>query len=72
MAANKVGLANGTTLIDLTSDTVDAAHMFSGYTAHDKSGAPITGTLIVNGYYVLSSAPSASLGVDGDIAIVEG
>lgn len=72
MAANKVVLANGTTLIDLTADTVDAGSLLSGATAHDKSGAAITGTLTVNSYYVLSSAPSSSLGVDGDIAIVEG
>lgn len=31
-------------LIDLTSDTVEAAKMLKGYTAHDKSGAVITGT----------------------------
>ena len=41
---NKVVLSNGTTLIDLTADTVDAAHMLSGYTAHDASGAPVTGS----------------------------
>lgn len=41
---NKVVLANGTTLIDLTADTVDAAHMLTGYTAHSASGAPITGS----------------------------
>lgn len=40
---NKV-IYGGNTLIDLTSDTVDAAHLLSGYTAHDKSGATITGT----------------------------
>lgn len=40
---NKV-VINGTTKIDLTGDTVDAAHLLSGYTAHDKSGAPITGS----------------------------
>lgn len=40
---NKV-VYNGTTLIDLTSDTVDASHVLYGYTAHDKSGAPITGS----------------------------
>lgn len=39
---NKV-VFNGDTLIDLTSDTVDAAHLLSGYTAHDKSGALISG-----------------------------
>ena len=48
---NKVTL-NGTTLIDISSDTVDAAHLLSGYTAHDNSGAAITGT------YTPSSAPS--------------
>ena len=34
----------GETLIDLTSDTVEASKILSGFTAHDKSGAPITGT----------------------------
>ena len=41
---NKVVLADGTVLIDLTADTVDAAHLLSGYTAHSASGAPITGS----------------------------
>ena len=40
---NKV-VYNGDVLIDLTQDTVDASHLLSGYTAHAKSGAPITGT----------------------------
>ena len=40
---NKV-VYDGTTLIDLTSDTVAAAYLLKNYTAHDKSGAPITGT----------------------------
>lgn len=31
------------TLIDLTSDTVDAAHLLSGYSAHGADGAPING-----------------------------
>lgn len=34
----------GETLIDLTSDTVEASKILKGFTAHDKSGAPITGT----------------------------
>lgn len=41
---SKVVLSNGTTLIDLTADTVDASHLLTGYTAHGASGAPITGT----------------------------
>lgn len=40
---NKV-VYDGNTLIDLTTDTVDAAHLLYGYTAHAKSGAPITGS----------------------------
>lgn len=43
MAINKV-IYGGETLIDLTSDTVVAEKMLEGFTAHDKSGAPITGT----------------------------
>ena len=33
------------TLIDLTADTVTPSTLMQGYTAHDKSGALITGTL---------------------------
>ena len=41
---NKVVIASGEVLIDLTGDTVDAAHVLDGFTFHDKSGAPVTGT----------------------------
>lgn len=41
---SKVVLANGTVLMDLTADTVDAAHLLDGYTAHGANGAPITGS----------------------------
>lgn len=44
MAVNRVDY-NGNTLIDLTNDTVNAENLMSGYTAHDKSGTLITGTL---------------------------
>lgn len=44
---NKV-IFGGNTLIDLTADTVDAAHLLSTYTAHDRSGAIITGTCTYN------------------------
>lgn len=43
MAINKV-IYGGNTLIDLTGDTVTEDKILSGYTAHDKSGALITGT----------------------------
>lgn len=40
---NKI-IYGGRTLIDLTSDTITADKLAEGYTAHDKSGAIITGT----------------------------
>lgn len=40
---NKVVYGN-TTLIDLTADTITAADLAEGVTAHDASGATITGT----------------------------
>ena len=40
---NKV-IVNGVTKIDLTSDTVTANKILSGYTAHSASGAPIVGS----------------------------
>lgn len=40
---NKLVVGNETKF-DLTSDTVTAEKLLSGFTAHDKSGAPITGT----------------------------
>lgn len=40
---NKV-VYGGQTLIDLTADTITAGDLAAGVTAHDKSGAAITGT----------------------------
>lgn len=40
---NKV-IFGGQTLIDLTADTITAGDLIDGVTAHDKSGAAITGT----------------------------
>lgn len=40
---SKVVLSSGEVLIDLTGDTVAAGYLLSGYTAHGKDGAPITG-----------------------------
>ena len=41
---NKVQLADGSVLVDLTSDTVTADKLMSGYTAHGADGSEITGT----------------------------
>lgn len=43
MGVNKV-IYGGSVLIDLTSDTVTASDLSYGVTAHDNSGAVITGT----------------------------
>lgn len=43
MAKNKI-IYGGEVLIDLTADTITAADLAEGVTAHDKSGAIITGT----------------------------
>lgn len=40
---NKI-IYGGRTLLDLTGDTVSPDKVLTGITAHDKSGAPITGT----------------------------
>lgn len=56
MAINKVIYGN-TTLIDLTADTITAADLKQGATAHDKSGAVITGT---NTYDADTSGATAS------------
>ena len=44
MAISKV-VYGATVLVDLTSDTVDAAHLAKGYTAHDAGGNLIVGAL---------------------------
>ena len=41
---NKV-IVNGETKIDLTADTVDPDSLAEGFTAHDKTGQKIIGTL---------------------------
>lgn len=46
MGVNKV-VYSDQTLIDLTSDTVDAASLRAGLVAHNASGSQITGTAVV-------------------------
>lgn len=55
---NKV-IYNGKTLIDLTTDTVTADKVLSGYTFHDKSGASSEGTC---DYDADTSSDTASAG----------
>ena len=44
MAYSKV-ILNGTTLVDLTNDTVTASDVLPGITAHKNDGTSITGSL---------------------------
>lgn len=37
-------ILNNETYLDLTGDTVDSSSLLSGYTAHNRSGEPITGS----------------------------
>jgi hypothetical protein len=55
---------NGTTLIDLTSDSVTASALMSGVTAHDSSGTLVTGTI--------AAKTSADITVAGPTVTVPG
>ena len=68
------GTAHHITAVDISSDTVTAAHLESGYTAHDASGTAITGTLALptgtinisaNGTYDVMNYASADVAVQG-------
>ena len=50
MAVNKV-VINNEIQLDLTADTVDAAHLAKGFTAHDMKGESIVGTMESGGSY---------------------
>lgn len=68
-AVNKV-VINNSTVIDLTSDTVQADKLINGFTAHNKAGEQITGSLVVQHYYVGSQKPADSFGNNGDLFLV--
>lgn len=53
---NKVQMADGTVLVDLTEDTVTSDQMLEGFTAHTCSGAITTGSIqTYNGDYVVNT-----------------
>lgn len=62
---------DGTTLIDISQDTVDAAHLLEGYTAHGSDGAAISGSC---SYDADTSDATASAGeiLAGETAYVNG
>lgn len=68
---NKVMLANGRTLIDISGDTVTSSTMLAGYIAHDASGALIAGSIASKSSSDLSlsgltvTAPAGYYATDG-------
>ena len=58
-------------LIDLTSDTVTPETLLEGYTAHDKSGKPITGTATRGGRIWKDENGYVHLSDDGNLVGVE-
>ena len=49
MSVNKVQLANGETIIDISDSTVTPENLAEGVTAHDASGQKITGKMVPGG-----------------------
>lgn len=67
---NKIVVGNETKL-DLTGDDVTAASLLSGIKAHDKSGAPITGTCTYDADTSDATAAAAEI-IKGKTAYVKG
>lgn len=78
MADNKVVLADGTTLMDLSDDTIIAAALLKGFTAHGADGEPIIGELeqssgkpkIATGTFKASGSTSVNVTFDEELADV--
>ena len=71
--ANKV-VINGEVVLDLTGDSVTADKLAKGYTAHDKSGAVITGTMESGGsgvetYHITSTSNVISTTKTGTVSV---
>lgn len=66
MGISKVDFGK-TTLIDLTEDSVNAASLLRGKTAHNAAGDQVVGEVDVINVYTGNGEPSADLGSDGDI-----
>ena len=66
MGISKVDFGN-TTLIDLTGDSVNAASLLRGKTAHNAAGEQVVGEVDLINVYTGSGEPSTDLGSDGDI-----
>lgn len=57
----------GTAQFDDTTDaTAGSGQILSGYSAY-TNGAKVSGSVVIQHYYTGNTAPSSSLGADGDI-----
>lgn len=77
MAINKV-VYGDSTLIDLTTDTVTAEVLKTGYIAHDKAGNIITGTLDgvkgsvyqdIEGFIVVNKDPGMGQAIPASVIV---
>lgn len=66
MGISKVDFGK-TTLIDLTGDSVNAASLLRGKTAHNAAGEQVVGEVDLINVYTGSGEPSSDLGSDGGI-----
>lgn len=66
MGISKVDFGK-TTLIDLTGDSVNAASLLRGKTAHNAAGEQVVGEVDLINVYTGSGEPSTDLGSDWDI-----
>lgn len=71
MANNKVQLSDGTTLMDLTQDTVTPQTLLAGATAHNAAGEQIVGICVAKEFNVdgsvvrLVDVPSRTMQQEG-------
>ena len=63
---NKV-IYNGGTLIDITDTPATSGDVVSGKVFYAQDGTKTNGSLTFQTYYTGSTAPSSSLGSNGDI-----
>ena len=67
---NIFGVAGNSAVVNTSDATATAADILEDETAY-INGNKITGTMHVITYYVRSSAPTSSLGIDGDICLLD-